>query len=71
MNTIADNIQKELKSLIFDNYQLLETCKFVLRGLEEMTTEEFSVGKDKIFRNRLEHSIELHKVYSQPIKESE
>jgi len=67
MNTITDNIKKELELLFTDNDQLIRTCEFALENLNNITTEEFSLGKDKEIRRRLENSIELHQVYSQKI----
>ena len=67
MNALTENIKTGLNTLIAENAQLINTIKFALEGLNEMTTEEFSLGKDKEIRRRLENSIELHQVYSQKI----
>jgi len=38
---------------------LLDACKFALKELEEMTTDEFSLGADKAVRDRLGQAIAL------------
>ena len=69
MNALTENIKTGLNTLIAENAQLINTIKFALEGLNEMTTEEFSLGKDKEIRKRLETALELHEIYNEPYKE--
>jgi len=39
------------------NKELLDTCEFALSEMNNMTTDEFSLGKDKPIRERLEQTI--------------
>jgi len=71
MNALTENIKTGLNTLIAENAQLINTIKFALEGLNEMTTEEFRLGRDKEIRNRLETALELHKIYNEPYKKQE